>query len=794
MHPDLLGQGILEISADLSALRAGLAQGEGTLSGFAHRVGPRTGTALGSGLVQGFASRLTGGGLSGMLVNSLGSASVMRGATLAGGAIGAALAAMLGIKVAAKLAGVFTEFARDSVNLAANMQATEVAFKIFLGDAQKARALMQDLTHFAAVTPFELPEISTATKSLLAYGESGDEVVKTLRTIGDVAAGLSVPLNEMAEVYGKARVQGRAYTRDLHELTSRGVPILKELAKQFGVTEDSVTKLAEAGDISFANIEQAFKSMSAEGGMFANMMKEQSSIANGLYSTLHDNIQQLKRDFGDRLLPAVEETYRVLIRLTQMDFGGLLDVASGLAVTWQYGVLPAVEDAVYGLQAFNIQSQLMWQEFTLGAENATAQLKAFFGTLTSGAYVQPIFKTTNDEIERLRGELIKLGLDVAAAKSRSGPMSEAEKYEGKSYTPTGKKEKETGKGQESGLQALGEEYRKQLSALKDPKLKVAQQQLAEQKKTNTLLAKGDKQAKEQPPKGELKAPVKQPAPPAKEGKAALQEAHKREREAAAKRGKEWADFLRKSKGKGIPSYESPEAKRRRAAAQQRREQKAASNPLLQARAQRKAEYEASKAERKQAQQDAQSKRKKQREAAADKRAEQIRQANEAKGKLAREMLGQGLVPPPDVEPRRGGKDYEQWWQSKYGGEPQPQPEPDNLTPAERGRRNRLAAQRAAGIEPGLPQIANPLMQGPGFAPRVPERSRFQQLHGTGTAFDRFKLRQQRQAEAFRAEQKRDTGGKAVEDKTAEQRLRELRESNGYLATIARKIDKTGGLA
>jgi hypothetical protein len=38
----------------------------------------------------------------------------------------------------------------------------------------------------------------------------------TLRRIGDVSAGVQAPISEIAELYGKARVQGRLFAEDIN--------------------------------------------------------------------------------------------------------------------------------------------------------------------------------------------------------------------------------------------------------------------------------------------------------------------------------------------------------------------------------------------------------------------------------------------------------------------------------------------------------------------------------------------------------------------------------------------------
>jgi tape measure domain-containing protein len=132
-----------------------------------------------------------------------------------------------------------------------NFEQFEASLKTILGDAAKAKKLIGDLAEFARTTPFELPELQAATRSLLSYGFESEKLIDTLTRIGDVSSALSLNINELAVIYGKGRVAGRLYQGDINELTGRGIPIIQEFAKQFGVTDAEVRKLTETGRLNF---------------------------------------------------------------------------------------------------------------------------------------------------------------------------------------------------------------------------------------------------------------------------------------------------------------------------------------------------------------------------------------------------------------------------------------------------------------------------------------------------------------------------------------------------------------
>lgn len=185
-----------------------------------------------------------------------------------------------------------------AVKMAGDMEKAQASFATMLGSAESAKKTLGELKQFAADTPFEFPELQAAAKKLLAFNTPAAELKGTLRQLGDVAAGIDAPIGEIAELFGKARVQGRLFQEDINQLTGRGIPIIQELAKQFGVTDGEVKKLVESGKVNFGNLQQAFADLTGEGGKFAGLMAAQSQTLPGLFSSLSDNVGQALAGIG----------------------------------------------------------------------------------------------------------------------------------------------------------------------------------------------------------------------------------------------------------------------------------------------------------------------------------------------------------------------------------------------------------------------------------------------------------------------------------------------------------------
>lgn len=203
-------------------------------------------------------------------------------------------AASVGVAFGAK------EFVDQLVKVRGEFQQLEVAFNTMLGSEEKATALMQQLTETAAKTPFDLQGVADGARMLLAYGTEAENVNESLIRLGNIAAGLSIPLNDLVYLYGTTMTQGRLYTQDLNQFTGRGIPMIRELAKVMGVAEDEIKGLVEAGRIGFPEVQKVIENMTNEGGMFYNLMEEQSKTITGQISNIGDSISMMFNEIGQQ--------------------------------------------------------------------------------------------------------------------------------------------------------------------------------------------------------------------------------------------------------------------------------------------------------------------------------------------------------------------------------------------------------------------------------------------------------------------------------------------------------------
>ncbi|RGZ94997.1 hypothetical protein DW966_01495 [Bacteroides stercoris] len=201
-------------------------------------------------------------------------------------------AAAFGISLGAK------QLISDITRVRGEFQQLEVAFNTMLGSKEQANTLMSQLVYTAAKTPFDLQGVANGAKQLLAYGTATEDVNETLIRLGDIASGLSIPLNDLVWLYGTTMTQGRLFTQDLRQFMGRGIPLADELAKQFGVTKDKVGELVTAGKVGFPEVQKAIEAMTDKGGKFGGLMEEQSKTITGQISNIEDAISTMFNKIG----------------------------------------------------------------------------------------------------------------------------------------------------------------------------------------------------------------------------------------------------------------------------------------------------------------------------------------------------------------------------------------------------------------------------------------------------------------------------------------------------------------
>lgn len=285
------------------------------------------------------------------------------------------LAASMGLAFGAK------ELVQNLVKIRGEFQQLDVAFRTMLGSAEKADALMSQLVRTAATTPFDLQGVAQGAKQLLAYGIAAEDVNDTLVRCGDVAAGLSIPLNDLVYLYGTTMTQGRMFTQDLRQFQGRGIPIAEELAKVLGTTTDKLGDMVTAGRVTSDVFQQAFNNMTSAGSRFGGLMDEQSKTITGQISNIEDAIDVMFNNLGQQSEGIINTTLSGVSYVVEHyeQFGRML---LGLVAT--YGAYKTAVMTAAAAQGWATAAEAIHYNWLVLVERAQKLLNA---TMLSNPYV-----------------------------------------------------------------------------------------------------------------------------------------------------------------------------------------------------------------------------------------------------------------------------------------------------------------------------------------------------------------------------------------------------------------------
>lgn len=310
------------------------------------------------------------------------------------------------------------EVVSSLVKIRGEFQQIEVAFSSFLGSEQKASVLMSQITETAAKTPFGLQELASGAKQLLAYGASAETVNGTLVRLGDIAAGLSMPLGDLVYLYGTTMTQGRLYTNDLNQFLGRGIPMIQGLADVMGVAEREVKGLVEEGKVGFPEVQKVIDNLTNEGGKFGGLMEKQSHTIAGQISNIEDAFDMMFNEIGQQNEGVINSALEGTSWLIE-NYEVVGDTLMTLVAT--YGVykaslmaITAYTNASYNYEATQLRALLAEKTASMDADLAGAVAK---GRMTSAraTEVQALRAELNAKIANARASATEAQVEAQAA-------------------------------------------------------------------------------------------------------------------------------------------------------------------------------------------------------------------------------------------------------------------------------------------------------------------------------------------------------------------------------------------
>ena len=191
------------------------------------------------------------------------------------------------------------EFGKNIVDAGGRFEQYKIQLNTLFQSADKGKVVFENLQKAATETPFAFSELVELTARLAAYGVQDFEIIPTIETLGNIAAGVGKEkLPQLVLAFGQVKAASKLTGNELRQFTEAGVPLLDLLGKTLNKTVAEVKATIESGKVSFKDVEAALQSTTKAGGQFFDLMRKQSQTTLGAFSNLGDAIEQLQAAIG----------------------------------------------------------------------------------------------------------------------------------------------------------------------------------------------------------------------------------------------------------------------------------------------------------------------------------------------------------------------------------------------------------------------------------------------------------------------------------------------------------------
>ena len=210
-----------------------------------------------------------------------------------------AFGAALSVAAAGAVAlGAGLAFIKDASGKAAGMESLTAQFEVLTKSASKAADLIKSFRDEATKSPLSVEDYAQAGKTLMAFGIAADSTLPILKTLGDVSMGNAERFGSLATAFAQTQAAGRLMGQEVLQFVNAGFNPLQEISRKTGRSMIELKKAMEDGAISADMVTDAFKSATAQGGLFYGALDKGAATTEGKIAKLGDSIMGIKVAFG----------------------------------------------------------------------------------------------------------------------------------------------------------------------------------------------------------------------------------------------------------------------------------------------------------------------------------------------------------------------------------------------------------------------------------------------------------------------------------------------------------------
>jgi tape measure domain-containing protein len=216
-------------------------------------------------------------------------------------AVGAAATAAVGVA-----AWKMIDLGKGASQAASDFEQLEMQFQTLTKSGEVTADLLARMKEDAAKSPLSISDYANAGKTLLAFGNDAGGLMETLKTLADVSMGNSERFGSLALAFAQTTAAGRLMGQEVLQFVNAGFNPLQQISKKTGETMLQLKKRMEDGAVSAAEVKEAFKDATSEGGLFYQAIQKGGETTAGKMAQLKDTVLSLKIAFGEGLNQGVK--------------------------------------------------------------------------------------------------------------------------------------------------------------------------------------------------------------------------------------------------------------------------------------------------------------------------------------------------------------------------------------------------------------------------------------------------------------------------------------------------------
>lgn len=286
-------------------------------------------------------------------------------------------------------------FASEVINVRTQMESYEVSLEAMLSSKEKADAMLGTFREMAATTPLTLGALAGGAKTMLGFGLASESVVPHLKAIGDISGGNAERFNSLVLSFSQMSSVGKLMGQDLLQMINAGFNPLEEISRKTGKSIGVLKEEMSKGAITSKMVQDAFISVTQEGGRFNGMLEKQGQGLMGLQAQFQGAWETMLNNIGQGQEGVIREGYKLAIDLIknyekvgQVLAGIVIAVGAYKAALIACNVVESVSVSLKTAQTLAMRAQAMGLSgvttATVLARNAMASLNA---TLLANPYV-----------------------------------------------------------------------------------------------------------------------------------------------------------------------------------------------------------------------------------------------------------------------------------------------------------------------------------------------------------------------------------------------------------------------